>query len=244
MISNPQETLEIPPARYATLKFDDLMPQEGGGGVSQVEQQVYEMLMAQGIPHAWGVCRLGLFEDPEFYDWLKARDAEGIEIWHHGNHHDRIPGDSWEFRHRDADSQRRNIRFTQERVRERTGIILRTFGAPYNETDEITGAVLQEFDEIKMMYFGQQSPNFPGLMLNERVNIESRTKVVDDLDAFTTSYANQKDAEIIVLQGHPVRWNPLIALPRLQAIIDFLRAEGRDFVTPWTYYQRTNVILP
>lgn len=224
--------------RFATLKFDDLMPQEGGGGVTEIEQRVYAMLMAQNIPHAWGVCRLWRDDDPEYYAWLKARDSEGIEIWHHGNNHDRIQGESWEFRNRDAESQRRNLRFTQDEIYRKTGITLRTFGAPYNRTDEITGEALNELEALQIMYFSHGSPNFDGMVLNDRVNLEARTGVVADLEAFKESYRAREDAEIIVLQAHPVYWDPERDMENFQAILDFLKAEGREFITPWSYCQR------
>lgn len=223
--------------KYATLKFDDLCPHEDREAVKEIEQQTYELLHSQGIPHAWGVCRLGDGEHPGFYQWLKDRHAEGHEIWHHGNHHDRVEGESWEFKNRDAASQRENLRFTQERVYEKAGIVLRTFGAPYNKTDEATGRVLNEIDALQVMYFAKGSPNFAGLQLNERVNLESKTGVVATMESFKESYAKKENAELIVLQAHPAYWKGDEDLQKLQAILDFLKDEGREFITPWNYYQ-------
>lgn len=222
--------------KYATLKFDDMRPEDGVEGVTGIEQAVYDLLMGEGIPHAWGVCRLYQSENPSFYRWLRERDAEGIEIWHHGNRHDRIEGESWEFRNRDETSQLQNLRYTQEKIRENTGIVLRTFGAPYNKTDAATGRALNEIADLKIIYFGQQSPNFDGMFLNERVNLESRTGVVATIEEFRSSYEEKEAAEMIVLQGHPVYWDAETDLNKLEAILDFLRQEGREFITPRDYY--------
>ena len=226
---------------YATLKFDDLCPNEGQEAVTDIEQQTYELLKSQGIPHAWGVCRLGDGEHPGFYQWLKDRDAEGIEIWHHGNHHDRVKEESWEFKNRDESSQLENLRFTQQKIYEKTGIVLRTFGAPYNKTDEVTGSVLNQIDALQVMYFSGGSPSFSGMRLDDRVNLESKTGVVATLEAFKESYGKKKKAELIVLQAHPAYWNAEEDIPKLQAILDFLKSEGREFITPWNYYLLKNV---
>jgi beta-galactosidase len=224
------------PVRYATLKFDDMTPSDAVDGVTAIEQQVYDYLMERGIPHAWGVCRLYQSDNPAYYAWLKARDAEGIEIWHHGNRHDRVRGESWEFKNRDAASQRENLRYTQERILEKTGIVLKTFGAPYNQTDAVTAEALNAMDSIETMYFAKGSPAFAGLQLNDRVNLESKTGVVARLADFKASYAEKESAEIIVLQAHPVYWDADEAMPRFAAILDFLEAEGRVFITPRDYY--------
>lgn len=224
------------PVRYATLKFDDMTPNDEVDGVTAIEQQVYDYLMARGIPHAWGVCRLYQSDNPAYYAWLKARDAEGIEIWHHGNRHDRVRGESWEFKNRDAASQRRNLYYTQERILEKTGIVLKTFGAPYNQTDAVTAEALNAMEAIQTMYFAQGSPAFAGLQLNDRVNLEAKTGVVASLADFKASYAEKESAEIIVLQAHPVYWDADQAMPRFEAILGFLEAEGRVFITPRDYY--------
>lgn len=226
------------PVRYATLKFDDMMPLDELYGVTAIEQQVYELLKKRGIPHAWGVCRLYQSDNPSFYAWLKARHAEGIEIWHHGNRHDRVPGESWEFKNRGLDSQLSNLRYTQERILEKTGITLRTFGAPYNQTDADTAKALNRMGAIRTLYFGQGSPGFEGLQLNDRVNLESKTGVVADLEDFMASYAEKEAAEIIVLQGHPVYWAAEADLPKLELILDFLESQGRVFITPTAYLAR------
>lgn len=231
-----KETLSSNNQLYATLKFDDLCPISSSIGVTDIEQATYDLLMEAEVPHAWGVCRLEGDVDPSFYSWLTDRDAEGIEIWHHGNKHDRIKGESWEFKNRDAISQRHNLRFTQDLIFEKTGIVLRTFGAPYNRTDLVTGDALNEMDEIKIMYFATGSPNFSGMTLNDRVNLERKTGVVASLDAFKVSYAAKEDREIIVLQGHPAYWKEE-DLDKLKQIVDFLKAEGRQFITPWEFYK-------
>ena len=224
------------PVRYATLKFDDMKPSDEVEGVTAVEQQVYDLLMARGIPHAWGVCRLYQSNNPTYYAWLKARDAEGIEIWHHGNRHDRIKGESWEFKNRDVASQIENLRYTQELIFEKTGIVLRTFGAPYNRTDAATAKALNMMEAIQTMYFAQGSPEFEGLKLNERVNLEAKTGVVSSLEDFKASYVEKESADMIVLQAHPVYWDLDAELPKFEAILDFLEAQGRVFITPRDYH--------
>lgn len=222
--------------RYATLKFDDMTPRDEVDGVTAIEQQVYDLLMKRGIPHAWGVCRLYQSDNPAYYAWLKARDAEGIEIWHHGNRHDRVKGESWEFKNRSAASQRENLRYTQERIFEKTGIVLRTFGAPYNQTDAATARALNAMDAIQTMYFAHGSPGFAGLQLNDRVNLEAKTGVVASMDAFEASYKEKDSADIIVLQAHPVYWDGDKELPKFKAILDFLEGEGVVFITPSDYF--------
>lgn len=225
------------PRRYATLKFDDLKPRSTESGVSEIEQKVAGLLQGQGIAHAWGVCRLGDEANPPFYRWLKARHAEGVEIWNHGNRHDRDRDKgTYEFKGRDEASQWANLKFTQDRIRAETGIVMQTFGAPYNATDKTTGRVLNRLGEIKIAYFIQASPDFSGLKLNDRVNLERKTGVVADLEAFKKSYEKQRDREIIVLQGHPAYWNEQTDIPKLQAIIAFAKDQGREFITPSDYY--------
>ena len=227
-----------PPIRYATLKFDDMRPRDEVEGVTAIEQQVYDLLMQRGIPHAWGVCRLYGSDNPSFYAWLKARDAEGVEIWHHGNRHDRVKGESWEFKNRALASQLSNLRYTQERIFEKTGIVMQTFGAPYNRTDAATAEALNQTDDIQTMYFAQGSPEFTGLQLNDRVNLESKTGVVAALADFKASYAEKESADIIVLQAHPVYWDAEEELPKFEAILDFLEAQGRVFITPRNYFAK------
>jgi peptidoglycan/xylan/chitin deacetylase (PgdA/CDA1 family) len=231
---------DIIAGRFATFKFDDLRPRDGERAVTAIEQAVYEKLQAAGIPHAWGVYRLGESDNPLFYQWLRERHAEGVEIWHHGNHHDRILGESWEFKNRSRESQLDNLLFTQNKIFEKTGIVLRTFGAPYNQTDEGTGWALNQIEALEILYFGRGSPNFKGLMLNDRVNLEASTGVVATLEAFKASYARKESAQIIVLQGHPALWQGERDLPKLAEIIGFLQEEGRVFITPSDFLELTN----
>jgi hypothetical protein len=72
--------------------------------------------------------------------------------------------------------------------------------------------------------------------MNNRVNLEKGTGN-PEFETFKSSYDQNKDKfkDYFVLQGHPNGWTPE-KLEQFKLVVDFLIAEGCEFVTPYEYY--------
>ena len=178
----------------------------------------------------------------EFSNYLRELVLmNNIEIWNHGwNHFRQIYTDfTWyEFSGPDRVHQAAYINDTQLAVNEALGINMKTFGAPFNQTDQATCDAIKDRTEIEVWFLPKSCVDGFGAItnLNERVNFEVTTADVD-ISHFLTFYGDEirRDSDHIVLQGHPGAWEPE-DLVDFQIILDLLISRGHTFATPYEFH--------
>jgi peptidoglycan/xylan/chitin deacetylase (PgdA/CDA1 family) len=238
-------TQKMPPTAnpskpYIILKLDDLKFEKGL--VHQGWEQVVSYLNEKGVTGTIGLIGESLENgDSTYFDWIKARHHEGYEIWHHGFCHCKRISDEKELREYRGEpfgAQQISLLKTHQLAKEKLGITLRSFGAPYNSTDECTPPALAEIPDIKVWMFKETTLPSNKFILNriKEVNIEYPVHV-PDLEKFKAGYDRYKAETVLVIQGHPRSW---VEKPErfeaFQKIIEFLIQEEVIFTTPYDFY--------
>ena len=176
--------------------------------------------------------------------WIRAlHDAGTIEFWHHGYGHIRdsgTPTEWWEYRNRSYELQKQDFDRGMELGREKLGITFRTFGAPYNQTDEVTTQVLEEEPDMRVWMFpsaASRTPDNTKLILNRisAVNLEDQAGIVVPFEQFSGNYPAHANQPVLTLQAHPLSWDEG-DWERFGQIMDFLKDEGATFTTAMEYF--------
>ena len=173
----------------------------------------------------------------KYINAINSQGKKQFEIWHHGLDHsnDNPPASNYEFDGTSYDFQKDHFESANQLVINYLGVQMHSFGAPYNASDENTNKVIGENLNYKVFMFASPSP-YNVMSLNQRVNMESSTGVVD-YDYFVARFNEKKTTytNYMVLQGHPNQWDAA-RVSEFAQIIDFLIAQGCEFVLPYDYY--------
>lgn len=227
---------------YVVLKLDDLWYEKGL--VHPGWQQVIDFLNKEKVQGTIGLICDSLEEgDETYFRWIKDREAEGYEIWHHGYCHCKPTVDGEEkreFRGTSYEYQLEHLSKAQKLTKEKLGISLRSFGAPYNSTDESTAQALAQIPDLKVwMYKETDSPSDKFVIQRiPDVNIEYPVHV-PDLEKLKAGYEQFKNEPILVIQGHPRSWvEDPSRFDTFKKIVLFLKEEGVRFTTPYSYYKK------
>lgn len=226
---------------YVILKLDDLKGKQSHVHEGWIE--VFDFLNEQNIIGTIGLIGESLEEDkPNYFDWIKKRNNEGHEIWNHGFCHCKQnigeETEIREFRGKDYAAQCESIINTQKLAKDKLGITLRSFGAPYNSTDEHTAKALAKIPELDIWMFKETDVSSDKFILNriKEVNIEYPTHI-PDFKKFKLGYDKNKNEQIIIIQGHPRSWmEDKTRFEEFKKIVLFLKEEGVQFITPYEYY--------
>lgn len=228
------------PKPFVILKLDDLWCKNDI--VHPGWEIVVDFLNSHQVKGTIGLIGSSLEKDnPEYFAWIKQREAEGYEIWNHGFCHCRMKEngtDIREFRGKELEDQTESIFKTQQLAKEKLGIILHTFGAPYNSTDEYTSKVLEENSDLKVWMYKETKTPTSKFLLNRipEVNIEYPVHQ-PDFEKFKAGYDKFKTEPILIIQGHPRSWTKdENRFENFKKIILFLKKEGVTFVTPYEYF--------
>ena len=176
--------------------------------------------------------------------YLNATNAQGeklFEVWHHGLDHiaPEFEGTGYIYQKTHFDS-------ADQLIRNYLRIQMNAFGAPFNANDDITNTVVSENPLYKVSMFNNPAAGAATGILNltNRVNMENGTGnpefsyFLNNYNTYKNSYTNY-----MVLQGHPNVW-ATAELNQFKLIIDFLIAEGCEFVLPFEYYLSLNPGYP
>ena len=209
------------------LKLDDLKSTN-----YPLFQNIADYVQEKGIKASFGVIGNTLEDDGQkqaYYDAIRNWDKNGIEIWHHGYEHVITEYNASPF-----EAQMESFGKTVNLLKEKTGIHVRSFGSPYNNSDATTVQVLNQFPGVKVKMLARD-PQEEGkqLNLNTRADMETEPGVVD-YDTFISNYMSYKRSPHIVLQGHPGMWDAH-SLSEFKKIVDFLLSENVEFLTPYEY---------
>lgn len=228
------------PKPFVILKLDDLWCKNDS--VHPGWERVVEFLNSHEVTGTIGLIGSSLEKDnPAYFEWIKSRKDEGHEIWNHGFCHCRRQENGTEireFRGKEFEDQSESILKTQALAKEKLGITLRTFGAPYNSTDQHTAAVLAKNSDLKVWLYKETKAPTNKFLLNRipEVNIEYPVHQ-PDFEKFKSGYEQFKTEPILIIQGHPRSWaEEDDRLENFKKIILFLKKEGVTFTTPYEYF--------
>ncbi|MBQ1866489.1 MAG: alginate lyase family protein, partial [Bacteroidales bacterium] len=121
---------------------------------------------------------------------------------------------------------------SDEIVTARSGIRMKTFGAPYNAVDENTAKALVATGNFTHVFFAP-AKYFEGtgiVVLNNRVNLENGTGNVE-FAYLKKNFEASKYTDFIVLQGHPNGWRDQ-KIKEFSQVLDYLLSQGCTFILP------------
>ncbi len=209
------------------LKLDDLWYEDGLVHPGWI--QVFDFLQTEEVIGTIGlVCNSLEDGSPAYFQWIKDREAEGHEIWHHGYCHCKPiveEVERREFRNTDYDYQYNHLASAQQLAKDKLDIVFQTFGAPYNSTDVNTALALDSLPEIKIWLYKETNAPTSKYVMNRipEVNIEYPVHVPD----------------FRVILGHPRSWvEDPSRFEEFKRIVLYLKAQQVNFVTPSEYYER------
>ncbi|MBO5370641.1 MAG: hypothetical protein J6B23_08210, partial [Clostridia bacterium] len=196
-----------------------------------------------------------------YYDTLRKWNESGlIEVWHHGYYHSYFNSDGEPWAEGDGgkngeyvlsyDKQLASFKATYDLLKENAGIEVRSFGAPFNATDDTTVKMLNEnYPGVKVVMTALAPADLPqytvtpGFMhLTNRIHVESVTGVFSDFDAFKQTFTEKLDDDYIVIQMHGGLWWTINSqrteeqFTRFTQMVDFMKESGATFMTPYGYY--------
>jgi len=115
---------------------------------------------------------------------------------------------------------------------------MRSFGTPYNQNDLATWSVLENHNYKVFMYAGTVKTPSTVFSMKNIVNME-KTTAQPDFATFIESYNSRKGlfADYIIMQGHPNGgFANAACFDNFKLIVEFLLAEGVEFMQPYEYY--------
>ncbi|MCB0643950.1 MAG: alginate lyase family protein, partial [Phaeodactylibacter sp.] len=230
------------------LKLDDLWNEDQL--VHPGWQQVVDFLNAEAVTGTIGVvCESLEAGSDAYYQWIKDREEEGFEIWHHGYCHCKptVEGvEQREFRGTSLQDQREHLLLAQQLAAEKLQLTFRTFGAPYNSTDAQTAEALKALPDLKVWLYKETDAPTDKYVLERipEVNIEYPVHV-PDFEKFKAGFEKYRSEPVLIIQGHPRSW---VAQPErfetFKKIIRYLKERQTTFTTPYTYYLEQSLVQP
>jgi peptidoglycan/xylan/chitin deacetylase (PgdA/CDA1 family) len=221
------------------LKLDDAWYEEGF--IHPGWTQVFDYLNDKNIVATIGIIGERMQEgSPQYYDWLKAQDARGHEVWNHGWCHCKpvVGGEEVrEFRGTSYATQLQGLQQTQALALDKMGLTLTTFGAPHNAVDTITARALAMLPELNGWLYAPNNmattktkyPRIPALDMEQPVHVPNPNSLI-------AAWEQYQHEPLIVLQGHPRSW---VAdgsrMEDFRRIIEFLESKKVRFITPRQY---------
>ena len=224
------------PIPKVVIKVDDL---------KQVNDRIYprwQKLTAfveqRKIKAGIGIVFESLEQDaPKYVAWIQGLAKTGrFEFWNHGyDHKEWIEGGKTlqEFHGPGYDQQKQHLSRANQLAREKLGLTMRSFGAPFNSIDETTLKVLAEDPDIQVVMFADRVPGKVALPRVFAVNIENPTFVAN-YPKFVEGYVHNMTFPVFVIQGHPNSWDDN-RFNNFVQIVDFLQSIGAEFTLPSDY---------
>jgi peptidoglycan/xylan/chitin deacetylase (PgdA/CDA1 family) len=216
------------------LKLDDISAKDGHCQV----QPLMNYLISRNIKASYGLIADRL--DGTAYSVLKpviqARDKEGramVEFWNHGLTHSR-QGDFFEFKGMPYELQKAHLDSAHFLVQKNLGVLMTTFGAPFNATDSVCLKVISENPAYTKIFFSKvnTSTSVSFKRINNHVPMEKETGV-PDFEYFLEQIKKSKSFfnEGIVIQGHPGKWRD-IEFKEFEKILAYLDSQGCVYILP------------
>lgn len=176
--------------------------------------------------------------------YLNATNSDGdklFEVWHHGLDHidPEFKGTTYAY-------QKAHFDQATQIIKSLLGVQMHSFGTPFNASDAVTNTVISEDPNYKVFMFPSvAAPASTGIAnLIQRVDMENGTGN-PDYAYLVTNYNAYKGTypDYMVLQGHPNQWTAA-KIDQFKLIIDYLTAQGCEFVLPYDYYRSLTLSAP
>ena len=204
------------------IKADDLAGYPGIGGIPKRWKKFVNIIEKHNIKATIGIIGNSLiFDDKEYFDFVKKYNNNLIEFWNHGFLHRQFNFDGkkyQEFNQTSIDYQYNLISYTNKLAKEKLNIEFLTFGAPYNAVDYNTSTALEK-SNIKNCFFCKE--NFKGRNLLNRIEIEYPVHKPN----YKEFKNNFKVLDYAVFQIHPNSWDDNL-FKEFESIILFLKDKG------------------
>jgi len=186
------------------IKADDLAGYPGKNSIIPKRWQKFvDIIKKYNIKANIGIIGNSLlFDDYGYFEWIRDNEKY-IEYFNHGFLHRKFNFDGIEyeeFRGTSIQYQLNLINYTNQLAKEKVGIELISFGAPYNATDKNTSLALNQTN-IKTAYF--LTEEFNGVNLKDRIDIEVPVHC-PNFNEFKNNFTKKKYA---VIQVHPNSWD-------------------------------------
>lgn len=229
------------PRKYVILKLDDLRA-NSNKSYNKNWQRLVNTIRKKNIKASLGIVAIDLIKaSQEYKDSLSYwHKSPFFEIWHHGWDHKRKNyGESkdnlGEFSGTPYKLQKEYFEKSMLLANSQLGIVMKTFGAPFNQTDSVFSKVIRENKHIKVWFYPRDRFDYDGLKLMRGKNnlLESRTGVVS-YKSFLKAYKSNT-TEYLVLQGHPGKWDDK-SFSEFDKVIKFLKKKDVIFTLPFEYY--------
>lgn len=217
------------------LKLDDLFASKGVCPCAKT----FDLLIQKQVKAGFGIIagRLDDTSRETLKPYMEAVNSTGeklFEIWHHGLDHVNP-----EFKGTPYEYQKAHFEDADRMVKNLLGIQMRSFGTPFNGSDGNTNRVVAENTHYKVFMFSNVLPDSQNgiLYLNNRVNVENGVGN-PEFEYFRDNYnkAKERYSDYMILQAHPNNW-PAEKLEQFSRVLDFLLAEGCEFILPYEYYE-------
>jgi len=237
---------QAPP--YVILKLDDVGKQ-GNGRVPPRWIKVADFIKERKIKAGLGIiCNSLEGDSTQLIKWIQEQQATGLfEFWNHGyDHKEWQEGDKklQEFKGASYEQQKEHFLKSQALFTEKVGFPMKTFGAPFNATDENTVKAIAEIPELKIWLYADPKTPAGKVVLTrpDWLGIENPL-FVPSLDRFIRPYDNHFKTECLVIQGHPNQWDDA-RFAEFVKIVDFLTEQKAVFVTPSEYVELKKLSTP
>jgi len=227
------------PETSIVLKLDDLKYVEGGP-VSKQWDNFANLILEKKVPASIGIIGNSLeVGNGDYFDWIREREKSGLfEFWNHGYDHSRIKHDGmeiYEFDNSSLQDQVSTLKKTQDLAREKLGIEVVTFGAPYNHIDQNTVTALEEFPEIGIWLYGRAGTETSKTILFRTPTVGIEYPVHKPVFYhFWNNFYFRSEEPIIVIQGHPNSWSES-RFREFEMIVEYLKEIGVPIVKPSSF---------
>lgn len=224
-------------ATVIILKLDDLTYKPNNEGW----QRCLDFLGRNKIKCSAGIIGFSLEKDrPEYFNWIKEQQAKGmIEFWCHG-YKNRNGNDKHGEFEGSYEEQKATLEKCQKLAKEKLGFPLKSFGPHWSGTNANTVRAISEVPEITTWMYGDpKTAKAGGKYIYPRYLALEHKTFLPDVEKFKTSYKELvKTHKCFVLQGHPLAWGKDDRWKNFVAIIEFLKSQHCEFMTPTEYYEQ------
>lgn len=220
--------------KIAIIKADDVR------GNTEKWTRFFAISKEKGVKVSAGIiCDSLETPKPGYVEWLKKHQTSGeVEFWNHGWDHKRWEtkeGKSMrEFLGTGYEHQKKHFDQSQKVMKKALGVVPGTFGAPFNSIDADTVKVLNEDDELRLVFCNSNQKVKNKLLAPMYFRGESDGTGKPNSATFKAEYATIKNPKFSAIQFHPGAFSDE-HFEEYTKILDFLIAEGWKFMLPSEY---------
>lgn len=232
------------------IKADDLKVSKSGT-MPAAWERFLEIITRRKIKASIGIICTSLEGNtPKYFDWIQKAHSSGlVEFWFHGYDHQSYTGaDNQQHAEFAGDRIYEDFKWRFERseqlAKEKLGFPLQTFGPPGGGIPERENPnlarIVQEVPEMKVwLYPRPMDDSGRAIMAQGKVTILDRVWAVNieqplfvpNAQKLIAGLAKYPHREYFVIQGHPAHWKEE-GFVEFEKMLDFLSAQGAEFVTP------------